>query len=311
MFRLVGTSDDAGSVPSGSRLAAWNYVVGGLFDGMAVDAPEGLDARWSSCTLGDVRLSAVSSSQATVRRWFDRPPVDDGYGKVHLQKRGTSLTTQKEAQTLLSAGDITFCASDRPYTIQLSDRNLMYVVEFPRAAIGEDAFTPGRLLPHDSPVAGVLNDFLDSLLRQSWPDSLDVEEGKALGDIILSLLRRSASDMPASGRHMDLIRQIMAFIDANIFESSLRTRTIADAFSLSTRAVLALFAELSTTPTLYIIGRRLALAADRLTAGGEAASLSDIAYEFGFSDASHFSRHFKRHYRMTPGAYARMTRSRN
>ncbi len=55
-------------------------------------------------------------------------------------------------------------------------------------------------------------------------------------------------------------------------------------------------------PHAYVLGRRIALARDRLLDGQPAA---DVAAGVGFYDQAHFTRHFRRHVGTTPARYAR------
>ncbi|HEY6633497.1 MAG TPA: AraC family transcriptional regulator [Rhizobiaceae bacterium] len=64
-------------------------------------------------------------------------------------------------------------------------------------------------------------------------------------------------------------------------------------------------AAFSTSPHRFLIMRRLQLAR-RMIEKGEA--LAEIAAEAGFADQSHFNRHFKKAFGMTPGRWAALTR---
>ena len=55
-------------------------------------------------------------------------------------------------------------------------------------------------------------------------------------------------------------------------------------------------------PHGYQLTVRTGLAVPLLIRG---ASVTQVAHELGFTDQSHFTRHFKRLWRMTPGSYAR------
>lgn len=64
-------------------------------------------------------------------------------------------------------------------------------------------------------------------------------------------------------------------------------------------------AAFSTSPHRFLIMRRLQQAR-RMIEKGEA--LAEIAAEAGFTDQSHFNRHFKKAFGMTPGRWAALTR---
>ena len=64
---------------------------------------------------------------------------------------------------------------------------------------------------------------------------------------------------------------------------------------------------LGTSPHRYLLGRRLALARQRLTGDR---TLADVAYEVGFADQAHFTRTFKAVLGLTPARYRALTTSR-
>ncbi len=57
---------------------------------------------------------------------------------------------------------------------------------------------------------------------------------------------------------------------------------------------------LACTPQAYILQQRLAWAAQQIKNGGH---ITQISYECGFSDPSHFSRRFKQHFSISPKQY--------
>lgn len=59
-------------------------------------------------------------------------------------------------------------------------------------------------------------------------------------------------------------------------------------------------------PHTYQLAVRVGLSASLLTRG---ASVTHVAHEMGFTDQSHFTRHFKRLWRVTPGSYAARARA--
>jgi len=64
---------------------------------------------------------------------------------------------------------------------------------------------------------------------------------------------------------------------------------------------------LGTSPHRYLLGRRLALARQRMTGDR---TLADVAYEVGFADQAHFTRTFKAVLGLTPARYRALATSR-
>lgn len=304
---LISTFSTSAS-PSGHRLDSWNSFLQAAFPGIVVDAARDVLGQSKTFLLGDIIVSKIRSERATVRRWVDGSAIrSEGRAKLHIQTAGISTTTQRGQTVSLSAGDATCVLTDEPYELEISDRNEMLVIEFPIADMRDRPILPAVTTDRAAPMNGVLRDMTASLFQQHWPDDVATDEAGALGASIFQLVSLVAGNAqaPVEQDNSDLRRRIFAYIDGNISDSAMRTGKIADSLGIQPRDVQAVFAELATTPTTYIIERRLSLAAQRL--GGESCqpALTNLAYDLGFSDAAHFCRRFKSRFGISPGAYAR------
>ncbi|MBB3957530.1 helix-turn-helix domain-containing protein [Novosphingobium sediminicola] len=295
-----------GSVCANERLDYWNDLIAAMFPGMTVDGARDIDASWTGCRLGDFGLSLALSQRSSVRRWAGSAPQSVGErGLIHFQSKGFSATEQCGRHAALFSGDLTFCAPEEPYGIEISDRNAMFVIDFPWEALREFGARPGMILRHRTPSLGVLRGFIASIFAQSWSDTHTPAESEALGEVLMRLLAnamRTRESRPEAGA--DLRERVLAFVEDNLANGALRTGSIAQSLGVPAREVQMVFAEMATTASDYINTRRLALAADRLRKGTRGASLSDLAYELGFSDAAHFSRRFRERFGETPSFYA-------
>lgn len=295
--------------PAAQRLDIWNDFLRSAFPGIVIDGARDIMGDSKTFVLGDVNISKIRSQRVTVRRWSSESAITpDGRVKLHIQTAGFSTTTQRGQTTSLSPGEAACVLTDEPYELEISDRNEMLVIEFPLSSLGQRTITPGTVIDKSAPVNGVLKSMASSLFLQHWPADLDRAEAEALGASVTQLasVLAAAAPAPVEQDHSDLRRQIFAFIDGNISDSAMRTGRIADSLGVQIRDVQAVFAELATTPTTYIIDRRLSLAAQRLASSSSAQpGLTDLACDLGFSDAAHFCRRFKSRFGVSPGAYAR------
>ena len=98
-----------------------------------------------------------------------------------------------------------------------------------------------------------------------------------------------------------------AYLDAHYCSPDLSIQDMADDLGLSLRQIQRGFAVLGTTPTKYLLQKRLEhvrRALDDRQAGRRGGLISSIAYEAGFSDLSYFNRCYRRAYGASPKGLA-------
>ena len=95
---------------------------------------------------------------------------------------------------------------------------------------------------------------------------------------------------------------------ANLQDPALGPETIARAHAISVRALHALFEEAPESVAGLVRRERLARCLEdlELPSGG---SVTEIAFRWGFRDAAHFSRVFKREFELTPSEVRRAAMS--
>lgn len=295
------------SLSAARQLAGWNEFLQKAFPGILVNGNANFRGETRSYTLVDVSVSRIRSQRATVRRWKDGTAISaSGRAKMHLQIEGFSTATQRGRTTSLSRGEASLILIDEPYELEISDRNEMLVFEFPIDCLEGVGLFSGDARYSPSPITGVLGDMAISLLHHARPDTIGNAEALALANGFKALLPLALNGRgPNQAGGIDLRQQIFDFIDANISDSALRTSKIANALGINPRDVQGIFADIATTPTAYVIERRLSLAAQRLTGLAQKPGMTDLALDLGFSDAAHFCRRFKSRYGVSPGSYAR------
>jgi len=302
-------------VPASERLGYWNDRISETFDNLVVDSDRGeaFSGVLARAPLGALGMMSAESAAARVSNSNDpfrsraRPPVI----YLHLQHAGRSSNAQFGREATLEAGDFTLCDATRPYEVRFAEANHMLVVRLPAEQVAARVGDPETLscvaMSGSSGGAAVLSSFLRSLWSQ-----IDVghEEGWAdsLSDTVLDLaalayrpnrgLARTAS--PRSQRRSEAIE----YIEGRLGDPGLRVSEVAAALGLTPRYLQLLFAELATTPGLYILERRLALAAEQLRGPAGRGSVTMAAMAAGFGDLTYFGRAFRKRFGVTPRDYA-------
>lgn len=142
-----------------------------------------------------------------------------------------------------------------------------------------------------------LADFLDSALSPYEMSLTRVTT--SLADALIATRIQTPHDRDA------LLSDIKDYVECYIDDESLGPRSIAAAFEISTRYLHKLFAAESVSVTEWIIARRLDRSAEDLA--GSDASVTDIAFKWGFKALGHYSRSFKVRFGTTPTAYRSRT----
>jgi AraC-like DNA-binding protein len=296
------------------RLAFWNALVDRVYSGTYVkSATEDFTGEMWTWQVGDLSMIRPRSTASFVGR--DPRYTSDERLILHLQCRGSSIHRQSGTETALGAGDFVIASPHEAYAIDLAAHELL-VVEFPRAPLAErfpgldDALR--QRMSGANPGARVFHDFLLSLWRQSQQglaghDGADTDWQDGVSQVfydLIALAMRGASKGDVARPDSTLRRRVLGMVEAQLADPALRTLSLAAACNASVRTIQNLFAGMGTTPSAYILERRLARAAERLSAAPEA-SITEVAFELGFNDSAYFARAFRQRFGVPPREWRR------
>jgi AraC-like DNA-binding protein len=126
--------------------------------------------------------------------------------------------------------------------------------------------------------------------------------GVLLDLVALSLSRRSRAQTTEAASFADAtVLALRRAIHERLREQGLTVATIAGAVGISERYVHKLFGRSGTTFSDYVMERRLdGAAADLRDQAMTDREIGAIAFDWGFSDLSHFTRRFKQRFGCRP-----------
>ncbi|MCB9651912.1 MAG: helix-turn-helix domain-containing protein [Deltaproteobacteria bacterium] len=132
------------------------------------------------------------------------------------------------------------------------------------------------------------------------PERVPAAAETTLHLVAASLDTKSAE--PAA--HTQLLGRIKAWLEAHLEDPELGPPAIAARFGISLRYLHQLFSHEETTVSRWLLARRLQRCREALVMEPHL-GVSEIAYRWGFNDAAHFSRVFRRNFGCSPRDYRR------
>jgi AraC-like DNA-binding protein len=214
-------------------------------------------------------------------------------------------TVREGARTLaVSPGDIVLWDGLTPTDVEIVEAFQKRTLLFPRERVL--AVCPRladlRALPplEDNGPARLLVRYMNALALEQ--PKLQAAAGLAAANAALELLRAAVEPLVPTSRaaaREAMRTEIRRYVRTHLQDPELGPASIARASSISVRALHALFEDVDASVAGLVRGERLARCLEDLQRpnGG---SVTDIAFRWGFCDAAHFSRVFKRAFGVTP-----------
>jgi AraC-like DNA-binding protein len=232
---------------------------------------------------------------------------------LSLPLSGTSLIVQDDRNVVHGAGTMALQDCRRPSKISFQPTDSVVVV-IPREPLVARLGDLGPLTAHpistDGAIAGLTAAFLFMLAERA--EALDEAAGLKLSEQALDLVALAFSHeicpngVTLSAPRAAALTRVKAAIEARLPDPDLKPAAVAAAVGISVRYANDLLSQEGTSVERYILNRRLERCRQALEDGAQAQRLiGEIAFSWGFSDLSHFSRRFRAAYGMTPGDYRR------
>jgi len=297
------------SATPGKAMDDWNDRLSGLYSGLVADIPEPAgflgELAWSSA--GPFRCVRARANVCQLS-YTARPSRDEPAFLLKLQKSGRSVAEQIGSEARLGPGDLIVFDTEAPYRLTLLDASETLSVLLPKSELGNAGYglerIVGQRLPASNPSVQLSADFARSI----WAVCHAGKAGrlpKGSIEILGQLLRFCTT---ADAPHQDASRvnwaDIEAHVLAHIEDPEFNIGKMSADMGLSARRLQQIFQERGSTPSRYILERRLQVARQRLSESGlRDRTIARISLDSGFGDITYFGRAFRARYGRTPQAF--------
>jgi AraC family transcriptional activator of tynA and feaB len=230
-----------------------------------------------------------------------------GFQFVH---KGVETVRERSREITLTPGHVALWDGLQPTDIEIVQPFYKRTLLFPRRRVLEVCPRLGDLsgLPSldGSGPARLLVRYMNALVAEL--PQLEPAAVAAAAGVALELLRAAVEpelETDRAAERIALRSDIRRYVRAHLQDPDLGPTMIAHAFAMSVRTLHALFEDGDASVAALVRTERLKRCLEDLQRpnGG---SVTDIAFRWGFCDAAHFSRVFKRKFGVTPSEVRHM-----
>lgn len=266
-----------------------------------------------NCVLGDVHWTRVKSAplhyQRNSKHCDGRSPqillCVPLVGQTEFEQFGRQITCPR--------GHFMLEHNDSPYRFSYNKNIDLWAIRIPEEMLRIRLRSPERFCAMSfdgkSGVTRFLLDYLDAIAG----NILDTKEpiraliGKQLVDLLAAALENDdrVLNTTSSTTKAAHLARIERYLRKHLSDSDLSAQKVASACGISVRYLHLLFEESGWTMARWIREHRLELAREMLRLDPSGTSISQIAYQLGFSDHAQFSKAFRKKFDCTPSDMAK------
>ena len=297
-------------IAAAERIFFWNSgstTIGGV---RATPLADVFDAEASSRNLGRLLVFGLKAGPHHVASpaHCRMPGCEEDILRVRYQRTGESLVEQSGVRRSIRAGEWLVIDGARPHVV-INEREASQIsLQLPKSLLSEHDYRLARTLTDPVPTSGRISKLLFECLRMTiedldeLSDSAEQELGLSLLEMVRIMIGEASSARGRASSRDALELRVRDYIRRHLRNPDLSVDTIATAMGCSPRYIHKIF-EGQETVSRMIWSLRLERCREALMASsGASTTLTELAYDFGFSSSGHFSRAFKERFGTTPSA---------
>lgn len=278
----------------------------GQFDVDPLNASS-LEGQINYTTVSRLKLCQIEVSQHRIAHPVSRARASEHpFVKILFQTHGVSHFEQNGRHIDLMPGDYLAYDVSCPHTIISPSLTRHEVVIVPTELLQERGFHSAKLaackLSARTGTGRIAHDFMHTAFGEAAKLSPNTAIGVAdtLLDLLLLPLREAGSMFDRGGPAV-LYERAQAFIREHLRDPDLSIDQISAALGCTKRYLHMLFSDRGITVSDYIWRARIQNCRQELeTQGGK--TITDVAFSWGFSSSSHFSRVFRKYFGVVPSS---------
>ena len=300
------------ALPPRAQVSYWNDIIADVFTPLQTSPLDssGFAAEARAAPLGRLVVTNIQADPATIQRTREQAAQSaDRRFFLHMLVSGRLRVSQEGRDALLQEGDLALADSSLPYTLHHTQPCNLIVLVMSQEDLKQHLPNPedviGMRFPGDSGLSNTTSVMLRSLWEQAR-NEIDPEIGSRIADSLLEVFAASwlarngvqPADSAVSGYRRV---QIKRYIEAHLRDPELSARSVAAAFGISPRYLHILFVKEGETVSNYMLRRRLEQCVKQLSDPlWRKRTITEIAFSWGFNNATHFARVFRHRYDTTP-----------
>lgn len=281
-----------------------------------IEAGPTIEVRAERRTIGTVSIIRnVSRTNSSFRRTWSH--IREDAADITLfwfVNRGHLRLSHHQGTEIAAEGDMMTLRSLTPFLMECrTDVNSLYdvyEVVVPTHKIREllnGEIRTGYVLLAGRPEITLAEQIVSYLFAEGDKGNEDLSHNlvESTLSLICDAIKNSEAANPTRQSVSDVrLNDVLRFIDNHLSDSNLSVNMVADGCGISPRYTSHLLKSCGTQFSTLVWEKRLSLAAQLIaTSHHSELFISEIAYRVGFKSPAHFSRMFKRVYKMSPREY--------
>ncbi len=291
------------------QIQIWSDALTDLCGQFDIDpmAASSFEARINYTTVSQLKLCQIEASQHRIAHTAAREKLSQHpFVKILFQTYGISHFEQAGRRIDIMPGDCFAYDVSCPHTIVSPSLTRHEVVIVPKELLRERGFHSTKMSPCKLSARNGTGRFAHDFVLAAFDEANSLSPHNANGvadsliDLLLLPLREADTMFDRGGAEATYIRA-QFFIREHLRDPELSIDQISAALGCSKRYLHMLFSERGMTVSDYMWHARLQNCRHDLETRAEK-TITDVAFSWGFSSSSHFSRVFRKYFGIVPSA---------